>query len=221
MVSATTLGFLKALKKNNDKSWFDENRPKYEAAKKEFETLVQAIIDTHSRHDPTIAGLKARECMFRINRDVRFSKNKSPYKTNFGASINAGGKKSMKAGYYIHLEPGASFAGGGIYMPMPPELKKVRQEIEYNADEFKSIVEGRKFKAVFGPLMEGEGMKLSRVPQGFDKDSPCAGYLMFKSYVPGTPLPDEILTEKKLVKTITDSFITLQPMIEFINRSFD
>lgn len=221
MLQSSTISFLRGLKKNNNKPWFDENRSKYEAAKKDFEALVQAVIDAYAKYDLSLGGLKAKECMFRINRDVRFSKDKSPYKTNFGASINAGGKKSAKAGYYIHIEPGDSFAGGGIYMPMPPELKKVRQEIEYNPDEFKSIVESRKFKTVFGPLMEGDGMKLSRVPQGFDKDSPVAGYLLFKSYVAGTSLPDEILTEKKLVKTITDSFITLQPMIEFINRSFD
>lgn len=221
MVNPATISFLKALKKNNSKPWFDENRSKYEAAKKDFENLVQTIIDAHAKNDPSLTDLKAKECMFRINRDVRFSKNKSPYKTNFGASINAGGKKSMKAGYYFHIEPGESFAGGGIYMPMAPELKKVRQEIEYNSDEFRSIVEGKKFRSVFGGLSESEGMKISRVPQGFDKESPVADYLMFKSYIALRNIPDKDLAEKSLVKTVVDSFAALQPLLAFINRSFD
>jgi uncharacterized protein (TIGR02453 family) len=222
MLEQATISFLKQLKKNNNKPWFDENRKRYEAAKLNMEQLVQAVINTHAKSDPAIADLKAKACMFRINRDVRFSKDKSPYKTNFGASINAGGKKSMRAGYYIHIEPGGeSFAGGGIYMPMPPDLKKVRQEIDYNFEEFRSIVEGRKFKSVFGKLMDGEDMKLTRVPQGFEKDSPAAEYLLFKSYVAGRSLSDAEIGEKTLVKKITDSFSTLQPLLAFINRSFD
>jgi uncharacterized protein (TIGR02453 family) len=222
MLEQATISFLKQLRKNNNKPWFDENRKRYEAAKLDMERLVQSVIDAHAKNDPTIADLKAKACMFRINRDVRFSKDKSPYKTNFGASINAGGKKSMRAGYYLHIEPGGqSFAGGGIYMPMPPDLKKVRQEIDYNLEEFKSIVEGRKFKSVFGKLMDSEDMKLSRVPQGFEKDSPAAGYLMYKSYVAGRSFTDAEISDKTLLKKIIESFSTLQPMLTFINRSFD
>ncbi|MBL7769139.1 MAG: DUF2461 domain-containing protein [Flavipsychrobacter sp.] len=221
MIQQSTLSFLKGLKKNNDKSWFDVNRSAYETARKDVEQFVQSIIDAHAKKDPGIAELEAKKCMFRINRDVRFSKDKSPYKTNFGASINEGGKKALAGGYYIHIEPGNSFAGGGIYMPMPPELKKVRQEIDYNAEEFEKIVKSKAFVSTFGRLSDGEGMKLSRVPQGFDKDSPAAEYLVFKSYVAMIPLADKELTDPAINKKILKAFETLQPLLSFIKRSLE
>lgn len=221
MIQQSTLSFLKGLKKNNDKSWFDENRSAYEAARKDVEQFVQAIIDAHAKKDPGIAELEAKKCMFRINRDVRFSKDKSPYKTNFGASINEGGKKALAGGYYIHIEPGNSFAGGGIYMPMPPELKKVRQEIDYNAEEFEKIVKSKAFVSTFGGLSDSEGMKLSRVPQGFDKDSPAADYLVYKSYVAMMPLTDKELSDPAISKKILKAFEILQPLLTFIKRSLE
>ena len=221
MIQQSTLSFLKGLKKNNDKSWFDGHRKEYDAARKDVEQFVQSIIDAHAKKDPGIAELEAKKCMFRINRDVRFSKDKSPYKTNFGASINEGGKKALAGGYYIHIEPGNSFAGGGIYMPMPPELKKVRQEIDYNAEEFEKIVTAKAFVSAYGGLSEGDGLKLSRVPQGFDKDSPAAGYLMYKSYIAMTRLTDKELTDPAISKKILKAFETLQPLLAFIKRSLE
>src|ERR1051325_10599551 len=129
MLQTTTLKFLKDLKKNNTKEWFDANRKAYESAKKDFEGLVESVIEQFCKKDEEIGSLKPKDCMFRINRDIRFSKDKSPYKTNFGAFINKGGKKSIYAGYYFHCEPGENFVGGGLWMPMPDALKKVRQEI--------------------------------------------------------------------------------------------
>jgi uncharacterized protein (TIGR02453 family) len=115
MLKSSTLKFLKDLKKNNNKPWFDINRKRYEEAKSDFSNFVQRVIDAHCKKDKTISALKAKDCMFRINRDVRFSKDKSPYKTNMGAYINKDGKKGMTAGYYFHCEPGAAFGGGGLY----------------------------------------------------------------------------------------------------------
>src|SRR5215471_19279536 len=140
MLQTSTLQFLKQLAKNNTKEWFDANRKKYDAAKADHMQSVQKIIDKFCKTDTTLSSLTAKDCLFRINRDIRFSKDKSPYKTNFGASINAGGKKRVQAGYYIHVAPGQNFVGGGIYMPTPEELKKVRQEIDYNFDDFKKLI---------------------------------------------------------------------------------
>ncbi len=221
MIQQTTLSFLKGLKKNNEKTWFDLHRKQYDAARKNVEEFVQSVINVHSKNDPGIAGLEARKCMFRINRDVRFSKDKSPYKTNFGASINEGGKKALAGGYYIHIEPGNSFAGGGIYMPMPAELKKVRQEIDYNTEEFESILSEKSFRTIFNGLTEGTGMKLTRVPQGFDKDSLAAEYLMYKSYVAMVPLTDKELTDASASKKILKAFEALQPLLRFIKRSLE
>ena len=114
MLQNSTIKFLKDLKKNNNKPWFDTNRKRYEDAKNDFENFIQAVIDAYGKKDKTIASLKAKDCVFRIYRDVRFCKDKTPYKTNFGASMNKGGKKVTGAGYYFHLEPGQLFLGGGI-----------------------------------------------------------------------------------------------------------
>ena len=167
MLQSSTLKFLKDLKKNNNKPWFDAHRKEYEAAKGDFLNFVQAIIDKHCKKDKTISGLKAKDCVFRINRDVRFSKDKSPYKTNMGAYINRGGKKSLFGGYYFHCEPGKAFLGGGLWMPMPPELSKVRQEIDYNLNAFKKIISSKKFKSVYKDLSRNEEYVLSRVPKGY------------------------------------------------------
>ena len=137
MLQSSTLKFLKDLSKNNNKPWFDAHRKQYEDAKTDFANFVQSVIDRHGKKDKGIAHLKAKDCTFRINRDVRFSKDKSPYKNNMGAYMNPEGKKSILGGYYFHCQPGQSFVGGGLWMPMPAELSKVRQEIDYNLDAFK------------------------------------------------------------------------------------
>jgi uncharacterized protein (TIGR02453 family) len=220
MLQSSTLKFLQSLKKNNSKVWFDANRKQYEAAKADFAALVDVVIKSFGKKDPSIAGLLAKECMFRINRDVRFSKNKDPYKTNMGASITAGGKKIMMAGYYFHFEPGGkSFVGGGLYMAEPDKLKKVRQEIDYSWDEFSKIIHHKKFIETYKDLDKSEGMSLVREPKGYEKDNPAIDYIKLKSWIAFKPISDKELTEKDLVKTITASFDTLYPLILFLNKS--
>jgi len=221
MLQNSTLKFLKDLKKSNTKEWFDANRKMYEVAKQDFETLIQSVITQHGKKDEEIISLKPRDCMFRINRDIRFSKDKSPYKTNFGAFINKGGKKSIYAGYYFHCEPGENFVGGGLWMPMPDALKKVRQEIDYCFDEFSKIVNNKKFKSVYGDLYKGEEMLLSRPPKGYNDDNPAIEFIKLKSFIAMRKLEDKDMTDKNLLKKITDSFDALQPMIKFLNRALE
>ncbi len=218
MLQPSTLKFLKGLKKNNNKPWFDSHRSDYESAKADFVNFIQAVIDKHGKKDKTIASLKAKDSIFRINRDVRFSKDKSPYKTNFGASINQGGKKSMLAGYYFHCEPGEAFVGGGIWQPMPPELKKVRQEVDYNFEEFKKIIGSKKFKSVYKELYKGNDVSLVRLPKGYEENNPAAEFLKLKSYLAMTTLSEKDLTSKDLLKKTLLAFEALQPLIEFLNR---
>ncbi|HET9824992.1 MAG TPA: DUF2461 domain-containing protein, partial [Chitinophagaceae bacterium] len=187
-------------------------------ARNDFETFVQSVLDRHSKTDPDLKELTAKKCMFRINRDVRFSKDKSPYKTNFGASMDKGGKKSGLAGYYFHLEPGKSFLGGGIWMPQPDALKKVRQEIDYCFDEFRKIITAKKFKSVYKELYAGEGIQLSKVPQGFERDNPAAEYLKLKSWLVLADITDSTLTSKELLPKTVEAFSVLQPLIKFLNR---
>ncbi len=222
MLQKTTLSFLKELKKNNTKEWFDTNRKKYEAAKADFAALTNAVIHGLGKKDPFVASLLAKDCTFRINRDVRFSKNKDPYKTNMGMYLSRGGKKSLFSGYYFHLEPGGnSFMGGGLYMPEPDVIKKVRQEIDYNWDEFNKIIGQKKFKTVYKELQREEGMVLSREPKGYEKDNPAIEYIKLKSWVATAPVTDQLLTSDHLVKEIVAAFETLQPMIIFLNKAIE
>jgi len=219
MLQLSTLKFLRDLKKNNNKPWFDAHRKEYESAKSDFNVFIQSVIDKHGKSDPTIKSINAKDCMFRINRDIRFSKDKSPYKTNMGAYINRGGKKSLFGGYYFHCEPGKSFVGGGLWMPMPPELNKVRQEIDYNFAAFKKIISSKKFKSVYKDLSRDAEYVLTRVPKGYEADNPAAEYLKMKSFVALTSLKDSDLTSKDLIKKTTAAFEALQPLLEFINES--
>lgn len=219
MLQLSTLKFLKDLKKNNNKPWFDSHRKDYEIAKSDFANFIQSVIDRQGKTDKTISQLKAKDCMFRINRDVRFSKDKSPYKTNMGAYINRGGKKSLYGGYYFHCEPGQSFMGGGLWMPMPPELNKVRQEIDYNLKEFKKIISSKNFKSVYKDLSQNKEYVLTRVPKGYEPYNPAAEYLKMKSFVALTNLKDADLTSKNLVNKTTTAFKALQPLIEFLNEA--
>jgi len=220
MLQPSTLKFLRDLGKNNNKPWFESNRASYDAAKTDFEDFLQKVINEHGKKDETIRDLVAKKCTFRINRDIRFSKDKTPYKTNMGGSLNRGGKKSVFSGYYIHVEPGGkSFVGGGLWMPMPEEMKKVRQEIDYNVAEFRSIVESKKFKSIYGGLDTSDEFSLKKIPQGFEADNPAAQYLKLKSWVATKNLSDAEMTATTLTKQVISALETLQPFIGFINRA--
>ncbi len=221
MLQASTLKFLKDLGKNNNKPWFDENRKRYESAREDFHNFIQLVIDKHSKKDPAISQLTAKECMFRINRDVRFSKDKSPYKTNFGASINKGGRKSSFAGYYFHLQPGEAFVGGGLWMPPNDILANVRQEIDYNFSEFKKIIGSTKFKSVYGDLYRNDGISLVRVPKGYDAENPAAEFLKLKSFIGTCKLTNADLTSKDLLKKTITAFEALKPVLNFLNAGLE
>lgn len=222
MIKPATLKFLKDLKKNNTREWFEKNRKAYEYAKEDFALLINSVIAQLGKKDKAIASLTAKECVYRINRDVRFSKNKAPYKNNMAASLIRNGKKSVFAGYYIHIQPGGeSFIGGGRYMVESDQLKIIRQEIDYSWDEFNKIIKNKKFVACYGELERGEGMSLSREPKGYEKDNPAIDYIKLKSWVATTPLTDADLTGKDLVKKITTALETLKPLLDFLNRALE
>ena len=222
MLQTSTLQFLKQLAKNNNKEWFDANRKKYDAAKADFAGFIQVVINDFSKIDTSVSSLNAKDCLFRINRDVRFAKDKSPYKTNMGAYINAAGKKSMTGGYYLHLQPGNSFVGGGLYQPDADALKKVRQEIDYSFDAFKKIISNKKFKTIYtnGLSMDGE-VSLSRPPKGYDETNIAIEYIKLKSFVAIMPLTDEQVTDKKFKTTVVKAFEALHPLIVFLNKALE
>jgi uncharacterized protein (TIGR02453 family) len=220
MFQPSTVSFLKELKKNNNKPWFDSHREKYLSAKIDFENFIGKLLPVISAFDSDIKELQVKNCTFRINRDIRFSKDKTPYKTNMGASLNRGGKKSVFAGYYFHLEPGGkSFAGGGLWMPAAPELKKLRQEIDYCFPEFKKIINGPAFTSRYPGLEMNEGQMLVNVPKGYDKENPAAPFLKLKSFVATRDIPDTLLTTPVLTKEVALAFKALMPLVKFMNRS--
>lgn len=220
MVQPSTIRFLKELKKNNSKLWFDDHKEIYYAAKADFENFVRKLLSATASMDSDLKELQVKNCTFRINRDVRFSKDKSPYKTNMGAYLSKGGKKSFFSGYYFHLEPGGkSFCGGGLWMPEGDSLKKVRQEIDYCFPEFKKIINGATFKKQYARLEMNEGQLLVNVPKGYDKDNPAALYLRLKSFVAIKNIPDTQLTDSILLKEVTQAFKALMPLVKFINHS--
>jgi len=211
--------FLSKLGKNNNKEWFDANRPHYQDLKQEYIGVVEKIIQQCSAFDPMLKDVDASKAIFRINRDVRFSKNKAPYKTNFGASINPGGKKSMIAGYYVHIEPGKSFLAAGTYMPEPSYLSAIRQEIDYNLDEFKKIVNAKDFKKEFTSLSVEDALKT--VPKGYDKENPALEFLKMKHFIVVKDLSDKEVLSKDFIKNTSKSFKAALPLISFLRRIKD
>lgn len=213
-----TLAFLKKIKSNNNKEWFDKNKEQFLEAKAEYETFIDAIIKGLRGFDKKIsADLKGKDCVFRIYKDVRFSKDKTPYKTNFGASINPGGRKSLVAGYYLHCEPGQSFLAGGVYMPEPNLLNAIRQEIDYNPDAFLKILKSASFKKYFKGLDNEDALKSA--PKGYDKDHPHIDILKNKHFVVSYELSDKQLLDKNAAKNILDGFKAMHPFLEYLREA--
>lgn len=217
MLQKSTILFLEQIVINNNKPWFDEHRNEYLSVKTDFEKLAADILIGMGELDPVFKEINAKDCVMRIFRDVRFSKDKTPYKTNLGAGFSAGGKSFPGAGYYLHIQPGGySFAGGGMWQPEGPKLKAIRQEIDYNFDEFSKIINDKHFKKMFGQI---EGDKLIKVPKGYAEDNPAIEYLKLKSFTVGCKIADKDLTQKGLDKKVIEAFGLMKPFVDFLNRS--
>ena len=212
-----TLKFLRDLTKNNNREWFNENKEKYTAAHENVLSFVEAIIAEIAEFDEEIGRTDAKKSLFRIYRDVRFSKDKSPYKTNFGAGLGMG-KGSKISGYYLHIEPGKSFLAGGVYHPEVSVLKEIRKEISENGEEFLQILTEKNFKKNFKELSADD--KLVKVPQGFEKENPMAEYLKHKSFVVTYPLDDKDLLDENAAKNISEIFRSIQPLNRFLEAPF-
>lgn len=219
MISAQTLLFLSRLKENNNRPWFESHKSDYIQAQQEITAVVAAWIAGFSTTEPAVASLDPKKCVFRIYRDVRFSKDKQPYKTNLGAFLSVEGKNTRKAGYYFHIEPGSSFFAAGLYLPDNPTLEKVRQEIDYNLEEFRGILEAKDFKKYFPSL--GDEHKLKNPPKGYDKSHPAIEILKLKSYIVWKPITDTELAKPGLGNMLAGLSETVFPFNAFLNRALD
>lgn len=213
-----SISFLRSLKSNNNKEWFDSNKNKYMEAKEEFEAFIQKLIVGLSKFDKRIhPDMKAKDCLFRIYKDVRFSKDKTPYKTHFGAYITPGGKKSEIAGYYFHLDPADVFIAGGNWQPMPDHLQAIRQEIDYNGDKLVKILKSKSFRTYFNELSEED--KLKTVPKGFDKEHQYLELLKLKSFVAYYRVELKKLKSKDFDSSIIGGFKAMFPLLEFLREA--
>lgn len=215
----TLLPFLNDLVANNNRDWFTANKKHYETAKKELSQFLDSLIPELAKSEPALADLKAKDCMFRIFRDVRFSKNKDPYKTNMGAVIAPGGRKSPKGCYYIHIDPNGCFLAGGMYMPEPDKLKLIRQEIDYNLTDFEKLIHAKNFQNLFGSLDDNGRLKTS--PKGYDTDNPAIEYIKNKSFTVSTEFDASRITDADFMDFCLATFAEIRPLNEFLNRATD
>ena len=215
IIQPSTFKFLQNLEKNNNREWFNDNKDHYIQAHENVIEFIDELIENIGEFDEDVRKLDAKKSLFRIYRDTRFSKNKDPYKNNFGASLGMG-KGSQKAGFYVHIQPGKSFIGGGLYHPESTILKKIRKEISLFKDDFNTIIQHKDFKKVYGVLDEDD--KLKKVPANFDKEDPMAEYLKLKSYIALHYLDDKDFQTEKSITDITKKLKILQPLNLFINN---
>ncbi len=215
-IEKSTLDFLSAVKENNNRDWFLQNKAFYQEAKVNFEQVVQQLIDNLLEFEPILKGLEAKTCIYRINRDIRFSNDKSPYKTHLGAFIVRGGRKNGDrfAGYYFHIEPGGSIAAGGSYMPPSPWLTAIRERIDEEPGKLRKIIEAKEFVRYFGTL---DGEKLKTAPKGYTVEHPEIDLLRYKSYLVVNQLNDQLVTSDRLIQHVTDVFKAMKPLNDFLN----
>lgn len=215
-ISSKVFDFLKLIEKNNNREWFNDNKDLFLEAQSGLQNFTEELIAEMGKFDETILKLDAKRSLLRIYRDTRFSKDKTPYKTYFGASLGMG-KMNSKAGFYLHVEPGKSFLGSGIYLPDSPILKEIRKEISVFKDDFLKAITDKDFKKYYGELDQEH--KLKNVPQGFEKEDPMGEYLKLKSFIGVHNMTNKDLMEKNTVKNISKIFEAAKPLNDFLDTS--
>lgn len=222
MIDKKTLGFLKELSANNSKEWLDENRSDYNFAKDDILNLTQVLINSVSEFDLGIAkaDLIPRKCITRLNRDLRFSKDKTPYKTDYYIVLNQNGKNSPSAFYYVHIEPNNCFVGGGVYNPQSSELKKIRSEINASFDEWNKIINNKDFQTRFPSGIHNSG-NLVRSPKEFEDDNPAIEFLKMKGYYTQESITDKEIQSNLILEKIIDYFKTAKPLVDYLNLAIE
>lgn len=211
--------FLETLGQNNNRDWFTANKKEYDKAQKELSSFLELLIAELAKTEPELADLKPKDCMFRIYRDVRFSKNKDPYKTNMGAVIAPGGRKSSKAFYYLHLSPESCFLAGGQYVPDADKLKLIRQEVDYNLKDLENLMAAPAFKKYFGDLDQTE--KLKNAPKGYELDNPAIEYLKLKSFTVSHEFKPPQIGKADFLNFCLEVYDAMRPFNRFLNQAID
>jgi uncharacterized protein (TIGR02453 family) len=219
MLSKDSVQFLVDLKANNNRDWFLDNKKRYEVFKKDYQQLVGDFLDAMKPLDPSLEMLEVKNCTFRINRDIRFSKDKSPYKDHIGVWLSSGAKGMNRSGYYVHLAKSGSFIAGGLYCPEAEDLKKVRKEIAYFHEDLEEILNNKNFKAAFGDFDRNETNVLKNPPRGYEKEHPAIELLKLKSFETSQKFDIAEVTKEDFVAKMSKKLIVLKPLNDFINRA--
>ena len=222
MINKSTLKFLKDLKLNNSKEWLDDNKKSYENTKNDILTLTDEPITTVSEIDKTIsyAYHDPKKCITRLNRDLRFAKDKTPYKTDYYIVLNKNGKNSPSAFYFLHIEPNNCFVGGGVYNPQPEQLKKIRQEIDYAFDEWTTIISDKTFKKTFPNSINNSGV-LKRSPKEYGEENKASDFLKMKGFFTMEKLTDKEIIADETFGKINNYFKATKPLVDFLNRAIE
>lgn len=210
------LTFLEGIQKNNTKEWMEVHKVDYLNAKQQFEDIIKQLIEKISDFDRHIIGTDPKKCIFRLYRDIRFSKDKRPYKENMGGFINREGRKGMDGGYYLHIQPGKSMLAGGVYMPPPDILKKIRQEIDYNPKPLLKYISSADFKEYFGSF---EGERLKKAPKGYDPEHPNIELLKLKYYIVVHRIDDKVVLNKDFLNYAHQVFKAMKPLNDYIRTA--
>ncbi len=217
MIERSTLEFLSEIAVNNNRDWFIANKKRFDSAQDSVTAFAGYLIGEIGKFDDEVAAIDPKSCVFRIYRDVRFSKDKSPYKINLGSYISPGGRKSMQPGYYFHLQPGHSFVAGGKHIPDGPELLKIRNAIAQNTVDFLKIVEKKSFRDTFGEM---RGDKLKSAPKGFDPAHTAIEYLRLKEFMAYTELADDkFLISAEFPKHLVKLSKEMYPLVAYLRKA--
>jgi uncharacterized protein (TIGR02453 family) len=221
MISKEAIQFIEDLKKNNNTEWMHANKKRYEGFKKDYHSFIATILEKMKPLDKSLESLDIKNCTFRINRDIRFSKDKAPYKTNIGVWMSTNKNRKNSPGYYIHFEKGSSFIAGGVWCPEVEELKKIRKEIAFFYDDLENITQNNDFKKEFTEITREEGNVLKKAPKGYEPDHPAIAFLKLKSFTASQKIDDKIFTDTDFSEKISQKLIVLKPLNDFLNRALD
>ncbi len=218
-IPASTFDFLNALKENNNREWFHDNKETHDRTRLNFIEFAQLILNGLSEMDKQVpADMPVAKCVFRIYRDIRFSKDKTPYKGYLSAAYSSKGRSTDLPGYYIHIQPGKSFITAGLWHPDKEKLAAIRQEIDYNSEKFHAIVNQAPFR---NSVVLDQEDKLKKAPSGYSIDHPDIEFLRLKSFTASRFLEDRDLLSNNADEIILETFSTLQPFQEFLYEAID
>lgn len=221
MITKEALQFLNDLVANNNTDWMHAHKKRYEQYKKDYHQFIASLLTELKKEDPTLEPLEVKNCTFRINRDIRFSKDKSPYKTNMGAWFSQDKFRKNSPGYYVHFEKGNSFIAGGVWCPEPEDLKKIRKEIAFFYDDLNDIINDTHFKTEFTAITRDDANVLKKAPKDYNPNHPAIEFLKLKSFTASQKIDDSLFTQEDFSKKVAQKLMALKPMNDFLRRALD